>query len=340
MAKEIRLWSVKDDSIEPISKEDIIESEKRLERWIRSDSSILGEDIILIGEQVITESGIIDFLGIDRNGDTVIIELKRENLPREVIAQSIDYASNIATWEVDKLNDICQSFTKKDINEVLFEHFEEEMDISFNQNQRIIVVGTSVDDVTERMIDWLATFGIDINFVLIKYIKTSTGELLARTMIISKEIEPPVKKLTPTKIEYRDFYTATLDGIRKEFGITRKAPADSWCSLGGLNISNVHLEWAFHRGWFEVGLHFEALEEKNKALYEYFLHQKDELEKAMGETLIFEHPWGKKWARIYAKKEYTQINDNELKKWAIETMLTFFRIFKPKLQKIRSQFDI
>jgi RecB family endonuclease NucS len=52
---------------------------------------------LIIGEQVQTKSGYLDFLGIDKNGNTVIIELKRDKLPREVIAQTIDYASDVAS---------------------------------------------------------------------------------------------------------------------------------------------------------------------------------------------------------------------------------------------------
>jgi hypothetical protein len=39
-----------------------------------------------------SKSGPIDLLGIDKAGNTVIVEIKREKLPREALTQAIDYA--------------------------------------------------------------------------------------------------------------------------------------------------------------------------------------------------------------------------------------------------------
>ena len=57
-----------------------------MEKWIKTKTEILGNDILIIGEQVYTKSGVLDFLGIDNNGNLVIVELKREKLARVVLA--------------------------------------------------------------------------------------------------------------------------------------------------------------------------------------------------------------------------------------------------------------
>ena len=62
----------------------------------------MGEDIAIIGEQVQTASGPLDFLAVDNTGNTVIVELKRDKLPREALVQAIDYASDIADWDLDR----------------------------------------------------------------------------------------------------------------------------------------------------------------------------------------------------------------------------------------------
>lgn len=43
-----------------------------LELWIKTNPEILGKDILLIGEQVHSKSGYIDFLGIDNNGKIIL----------------------------------------------------------------------------------------------------------------------------------------------------------------------------------------------------------------------------------------------------------------------------
>ncbi|MEO0108770.1 MAG: endonuclease NucS domain-containing protein, partial [candidate division WOR-3 bacterium] len=89
-----------------------------LEEWLASTPEVIGPDIAIIGRQVVTESGFIDLLGVDRSGNTVIIELKRSQLPRECLAQAIDYASVVAGWTVDRLAEECSKYTKKNLQDL------------------------------------------------------------------------------------------------------------------------------------------------------------------------------------------------------------------------------
>ncbi|MBD0297182.1 MAG: DUF91 domain-containing protein [Flavisolibacter sp.] len=96
MATEIKTWQLINGNLTPVSSSLVDNGRKEkddLEQWIKSNPEILGNDIAIIGEQVLTKSGPLDFLGIDRSGNLVIVELKRDKLPREVLAQAIDYAS-------------------------------------------------------------------------------------------------------------------------------------------------------------------------------------------------------------------------------------------------------
>ena len=44
--------------------------------------------LLIIGRQVRTECGaFMDLLGVDRNGDVAVVELKRDRTPRDTIAQ-------------------------------------------------------------------------------------------------------------------------------------------------------------------------------------------------------------------------------------------------------------
>jgi hypothetical protein len=71
-----------------------LDSELMLENALVADLSILSPQLMLIGRQVPTSYGkFIDILAMDPSGDLLIIELKRNRTPREVIAQLLDYAS-------------------------------------------------------------------------------------------------------------------------------------------------------------------------------------------------------------------------------------------------------
>ena len=192
MATEIKVWQIINETLQPIETSMVEEKrlEKHLENWIKTHPEILGENIIIIGEQVSTSGGVIDFLGIDKEtGDLIIIELKRDRLGRDALAQAIDYASEVASWTEEDIN---ERINKKLKDLIIDENLSlEDSNIKLNQNQRILLVGFSMDDRLQRMIDWLSEkYGMSINAVLLKYVKTKNGEeLIARTMVIPEEIE-------------------------------------------------------------------------------------------------------------------------------------------------------
>ena len=70
-------------------------SEQKLEEMIVRDPRILSSEWMLIGRQEITShGGRIDLLAIAPDGSLVLIELKRDRTPREIVAQALDYASS------------------------------------------------------------------------------------------------------------------------------------------------------------------------------------------------------------------------------------------------------
>lgn len=196
MASEIKAWQIVDGKLLLIETSLAGNGRKEkndLELWIKSNSSVLGDDIVVIGEQVKTATGFIDFLGIDRSGNTVIIELKRDKLPRDVLTQAIDYASDVADWGLEKFSEICMSYTSQTLEDYFLKKFPDIAieDLAINQAQRLLLVGFGVDSSLARMVEWLSDkYSIGINAVILKYIKTVKGEeILSRMVIIPEDIE-------------------------------------------------------------------------------------------------------------------------------------------------------
>jgi hypothetical protein len=212
MGTEIKTWQIVDGKLSPISTS--LKNEGRtepydLEPWIASHPAIIGTDIAIIGRQVPSKSGPIDLLGIDKSGNIVIIEIKRDKLPREALAQAIDYASDTAEWTIDKIGEICTKYKGKSLDEFVGESFPE-VDVeslNINDTQRIMLVGFSAESALERMIEWLSdNFNVNINAVVLNYLKTASGdELLSKTSIISEELEQErVKKKRKFEIPMSD----------------------------------------------------------------------------------------------------------------------------------------
>jgi hypothetical protein len=182
MATEIRTWQIVDGKLEIVESE--LRDERRtepydLEPWIASNPSIISSDIMILGRQVMTRSGPIDLLGIDRSGNTVVIELKRDELPRECLAQAIDYASDIASWTVERLGEVCAQYHRKSFEDAFSEAFPDvDLDsVNVNSSQRIVLVGFAIESSLERMIEWLSeTYSVNVNAVVLSYIKSRRGD--------------------------------------------------------------------------------------------------------------------------------------------------------------------
>jgi len=196
MSIKIKTWEIINGELKEVNKSLAENSKKEkedLEQWIKTNSKILGDDILIFGEQVWTKSGPLDYIGIDNDGNIVIVELKRDKLARDVLAQAIDYASDVANWDLEKLNEICLKFSGNTLEDHITDKFEnvELKDLVINKAQRLLLVGFSIDEPLSRMVEWLSSkYDLGINAIILNYVVTSSGnELLSRTIIIPEEIE-------------------------------------------------------------------------------------------------------------------------------------------------------
>jgi hypothetical protein len=142
-----------------------LDNEQMLEEMIVADPGIVSEDWMLIGRQVETESGgFIDLLAIARDSSLVLIELKRDRTPRDVVAQALDYASWVATLRREDIEEIYGDFKPNQSLQIDFrERFGHGLDEdTITQDPRVIVVASQLDDTTERIIGYLSERGIQI----------------------------------------------------------------------------------------------------------------------------------------------------------------------------------
>jgi|GEM_PF-281110 hypothetical protein len=196
MTSEIKSWEIVDGRLVPVESR-LADYGRRealdLESWLESDPSIIRPGLKIIGRQVLTRSGPLDLLAIDRTGSVVIIELKRDRIPREALAQAIDYAADVATWDLEKLGEVCASYSGEGLEDVLGNAFPD-IDLeslTINGAQRIVLVGFALEPALERMIEWLSdAYGVAINAVVLKYVRARNGaEILTRSAVISEAEE-------------------------------------------------------------------------------------------------------------------------------------------------------
>lgn len=143
------IWKVGDKPT-PLSTSRLA-SEQKLEEMIVNDPRILSSEWMLIGRQETTShGGRIDLLAIAPDGSLVLIELKRERTPREIIAQALDYASWVEELSSEKIAQIYQRFSNGgNLDEAFRQHFGTELDEeALNQSHQIIIVAAELDLAT------------------------------------------------------------------------------------------------------------------------------------------------------------------------------------------------
>jgi hypothetical protein len=169
-------------------KEAVLKSEDDLEEMICSDIGILNEEWMLIGRQVQTGYGkFIDLLALDASGTVIVIELKRNKTPRQVVAQAIDYASWIKGLQPENIADIFDSYVngKESLDDAFEKKFHQKLeDDELNQNHQIVIVGAKLDSSTERIVNYLSDSDIAINVLFFRVFKDGDSTYLSRIWMI------------------------------------------------------------------------------------------------------------------------------------------------------------
>ena len=161
--------------------------EQVLENMIVSDPRILSDEWMLIGRQEDTGlGGRIDLLAVAPDGSLVLIEIKRDRTPREVVAQSLDYASWVSTLTTEQIAAMYLRFAPgRNLADDLRARFSESLDeTSLNQSHQIVIVAASLDDSTERIVGYLGERDIPINVLCFQVFSHGSDQILSRSWLL------------------------------------------------------------------------------------------------------------------------------------------------------------
>jgi hypothetical protein len=194
MPAEVRLWTVETGDVLRELTRGYLDLEARLEAWLDDDIGVLSPDLLVIGRQVETDhGGYIDLLCLDRNGDVIVVELKRDKTPREVTAQVLDYASWVRDLSNEQITRIAEAYLARkgqyDLSQAFRERFGTELPEVVNEDHSLLVVGSSIDLSSERIIRYLSdVHGVKINAVTFNYFAEPSGaEHIARVFLLEPE---------------------------------------------------------------------------------------------------------------------------------------------------------
>ena len=142
---------------------------------------------MLIGRQERTgQGGIIDLLAIAPDGSLVLVELKRDRTPRDVVAQALDYASWVEGLQSEDIAAIYNRFRAgQSLSEDFRLRFGQPLDEdSLNQSHQIVIVAAQLDDSTERIVGYLNKRDIAINVLCFQVFAHGADQLLSRSWLL------------------------------------------------------------------------------------------------------------------------------------------------------------
>lgn len=229
-------------------------SERALEDMIVASPRVLSDEWMLIGRQERTASGgFIDLLAIAPDGALVLIELKRDRTPREVVAQAIDYAVWVEELEAQEIDAIYRRFAPgRDLAADFHAQFGQPLDEeTLNDSHQIVIVAASLDDSSERIVAYLNKRDIAINVLCFQVFDHGDQQLLSRAWLldpvhtqVSATAAPKTRGVRESEPWIGEFYASYGVGDRRRsweearrYGFI-SAGGGSWYS-NTLNLLNV-----------------------------------------------------------------------------------------------------
>ena len=215
MSLKAKVWKVECDRPRELESS-VLNYEARLEDWLCRDISLLNEKLLVVGRQIpLTGGGILDLLAVDEDANLVVIELKRDKTPRDIVAQILDYASCIQDFGLEELVSCTKDLLEQDFITAFKTRFEHDVPESVNRRHRMYIVATSLDAATQRIVEYLSSVhGVDINAATFSYFNTPEGEFVARSMLLDEEeVERRVGPRPPIAPEHALRQIATEKGV-------------------------------------------------------------------------------------------------------------------------------
>jgi len=335
-----------------------------LQEWLANNPEALGEDILIIQKEF---SGFndtnerLDLLGLDKQGNLIIIENKLDDSGKDVTWQSLKYASYCSTLTKEQIIRIYQTYLDKqnqgeNAEENVLEFFGSadisEIVVNNGSKQRIILVaGNFRKEVTSTVL-WLMNYNLRIQCFKVKPLQLNEQLFLEIKQIIPvKEAEEYQIKIAEKAQEeiiqqesskaidslYVNFWKQLLLEINSKSDLFKDVSPSSRGYIGTNSIIS------------GIGFYFTISKTKRFARVELYIRSnkfafnelrslQTEIEILFGSSLIWEEM--KSDCRVKFEKQNVDFensaNWNPTIDFLIQTMLRFYDSFQQSLAKVKS----
>lgn len=339
------IYRIIDDKLEIIKQTAFAEEGMRerqdLQQLLKDKIEVISPDTLILSEEFggwQDSRRRIDLLGIDKDANLVVIELKRNEDGGHMDLQSIRYAAMASTLTFKKAVDTLSQYLAKigkdeDAQATILEFldWDEPDEENFGQDVRIVLASAEFSKEITTSVLWLNDHGLDIRCVRLKPYRDNDYLLLDVQQII------PLPEATEYQIRLRDKvreersarrdgrdltkYDVILGGKRLDRLPKRRAVFGMVKFLCGSGVNPDEIiklfSWRgnafrFFEGELDSDTYIEAFTQENEALgrkskaLRYFCND-DELIHANGKTYALTKMWGRNTVRAM---------DSLVKTWA------------------------
>jgi hypothetical protein len=172
---------------------------QHIEEWIRENPEMLGEDLLVLTiefDSFVNSSDRLDLLALDRDGNLVVVELKRDSAAGYADLQAIRYAAMVSSMTIEKLVPYYTAYRKKFYSEQLSEgearaqiseFVELEGFSEISTKPRIILCSEGFSPEITTTVLWLRGFLMDISCVKITPYKVGERVIIVPKIVIPLE---------------------------------------------------------------------------------------------------------------------------------------------------------
>lgn len=157
--------------------------EKAIENLIAAHPELLfpNEQVLIIG-QSISGQEMADVLALDSLGNLILVEIKRDWSDRATVAQLLGYAAELRKVAYERLNEEAQRYAKWEGGDLLskFREFIENEDFpkeDIGEKQRVFVVAPDSDQELKKIVAWLRSYKVPIQFIPFSLLADEEGHL-------------------------------------------------------------------------------------------------------------------------------------------------------------------
>lgn len=221
--------------------------------------------LLILGREFMVQSGAIDFLALDSDGELYIIETKLAENPeqrRTVIGQVLEYASNLRDMNAEEFSKKCRNYLGKPVEKVVqscLVDTESADDIAVEATETvkraaenreagkftIVVVTNNINFEIQRLFSFLDEMTqINLNFLVLevnRYLVQDAFFIHSNVVWAAKYIRSLYSRKTVTETEY---LTSKSEHVRSIIQFI-----DRWCTDRGLTKAQTTKGISWKSSW-------------------------------------------------------------------------------------------